>query len=129
MQWIVGLFFILHGIGHVMGFLASWTPVPVGFSDAPWLLGTDVRMKSPSGRVWGLLWAIAAFGWVAAGILVISGGDWQQRAIYSAVLSMAAILPWWRAIPTGPKLAILVDIAVLAALVPPWGQQVVDWIG
>lgn len=127
MRWVIGIFFVLHGIGHSMGFLAAWTRVEVGFSDAPWILPGDVAVKSPVGAAWGVLWAVALVGWVAAGIGVLSRSDsWETLAIASAIASLAAILPWWRTVPGGAKAGALVDVVVLVGLLTPWGRDLAD---
>jgi hypothetical protein len=126
-RWVVGIFFLMHGVGHSMGFLASWTAIDVGFSDEPWLLVGDEKVKGPIGRVWGVIWLVALAGWVSVGISVLSGATgWRTQAMSSAVVSLAAILPWWRSVPGGAKAGVLVDIVVLVGLLTPWGQDFVD---
>jgi len=44
----------------------------------------------------------------------------------AAAISIVTIVPWFNSWPTGNMIgALLVDVAVLVALLPPWSQQFV----
>lgn len=44
--------------------------------------------------------------------------------IVAAVVSIVTIVPWWNAWPQGSLIgALLIDVAVIIALLPPWGDQ------
>lgn len=127
MRWAVGIFFMLHGLGHTMGFLAAWTHVDVGFDDTPWILTGDVRIRSPIGWAFGMLWLVAMAGWVVAGWGVIDGAEWWPAlAKGAAVVSLAAIVPWWNTVPTGARLGVLADVVILAGLLSTWGRDIAD---
>ena len=68
MRMIVALAFLGHGLVHVTGFLVAWTWVPVGFTDAPWVLPGEVKMQSAIGHLFGLLWLVAMVTLVCAGL-------------------------------------------------------------
>lgn len=42
------------------------------------------------------------------------------------MVSLVAIVPWWRSVPTGAKLGALVDTVVLVGLALPAGRDLVD---
>ncbi len=46
LHFIVIAAFILHGLAHASGFMASWTRNSSGFSDRPWVLSTGVTLHS-----------------------------------------------------------------------------------
>lgn len=122
---IVALVLLGHGIGHIMGFLAAWTSIPMGFTDRPWLLG-DAAIDSGLGRAFGVIWLVALAGFVAAGVGLLAGQDWwKAAAVAAAVVSLVVILPWWNTVTPGSKLAaVLVDVITLIVLFSPWGDQI-----
>jgi hypothetical protein len=102
-RWLAALVLICHGIGHIMGFLAAWTTVPVGWQDVPWLLGGGFRIVSPVGKAW-----------------------WLPLATAAAAISLVAILPWWMAAPMGARVgAIVVDLVVFW-LASPLGAPLLE---
>ncbi len=123
---VILLAVLMHGLGHVMGPLAAWLGVDVGFSDAPWIFGGETRFDSGVGKFWGLLWLLALVGFVAAVIILLSGQTWWHCVLVpAAFLSLIAILPWWNTVVPGARYgAVLMDLAILVALLPAWGEQV-----
>lgn len=126
-RWLVGIFFMMHGLGHTMGFLASWTKVDVGFSDDPWIFPGDVHIRSHIGQAFGMLWIVALVGWVACGFGVLDSQEWWPAlAKASAVVSLAAIVPWWKTVPTGAWLGALADVVVFVGLLTMTGPEAVE---
>jgi hypothetical protein len=128
LRLILAIVLIAHGIGHIMGFLAAWTNVPMGFSDRPWLLSTGVTVSSAVGKAFGLLWLVALVAFVVAGLGVLLRADWwPMLAIAGSVVSLIAILPWWNTVASGPRIwASLVDVVtIVVLLVPAWREQLV----
>ncbi len=125
MRQLMGAFFILHGLGHAVGVLACWTRIDVGFRDTLWMLPGRVTLRSPVGVAFGGLWLLALVGWVVAGAGALTGTEWWPAlAVASAVVSIAAMAPWWDAMPPGVRLGLLADVVVLLALVSPLGRDV-----
>jgi hypothetical protein len=122
LRWLIVLVLIMHGIGHIMGFMAAFTAVPMGWQDAAWLFGGDYRITSPVGKAWGLLWLVALIAFVGAGLGLAQGQTWWLTlAAAAAAISLVAIVPWWTAAPAGARIgAIIVDLLVLW-LASPWG--------
>ncbi|MCL4875467.1 MAG: hypothetical protein KJ064_02360 [Anaerolineae bacterium] len=101
---LFGLAVLFHGLGHIMGFLAAWTDVPQGFNENPWIISHHITIKSPLGRVFGLLWLAALVLWLGAGLGHIAGEAWWDAlAVSAAAMSMTAILPWWNTITPGAR--------------------------
>ncbi len=128
---IVALMIIGHGIGHIMGFLAAWTRVPMGFTDRPWIFSSGVTIGSALGRAFGLLWLVAMVATVASGIgLLIRADWWPPLAIVGSIISLLVIAPWWNTVAPGPRFwASLVDLIILAALLLPWRETVLEMLG
>lgn len=126
LRLIVAIILVMHGLGHVMGFSAAWTPAKMGLSDRPWIFSPGITIDTPVGQAFGLLWLVAMVGFVASGLgLLFSQGWWPQLAIASAVVSLVAVLPWWETVPPGARYgAVLADLLVLALLLGPWSERV-----
>jgi hypothetical protein len=128
-RYIIALVLLAHGIGHIMPFMAAWTPQisKVGFSDASWIFSGGVGVGSPIGQAFGLLGLVALIGFVAGALgLVTHQAWWPTVTIAAAAISIVTIVPWVTTWPTGNMIgALLVDVAILVALLPSWGQQLV----
>ncbi len=68
LHFIVIAAFIVHGLAHLSGFMASWTKNSSGFSNRPWVLSTGVTLHSGVGHIFSVLWLVAAICSVGAGI-------------------------------------------------------------
>jgi hypothetical protein len=126
LRWVVIVVLLAHGIGHILGFLESWTSIPAGFTNQPWLLSSGVTMESGVGRAFGLLWLVAMIAFIGAALGLLTGQEWWRTlAIAGAFISLFAILPWWNTINSGARIgAVAVDVAILIALFPSWGEQI-----
>ena len=58
---LVVVFLVMHGLVHLIWFLASWTSIRVGFGDGAWILPGNLTIKSKVGKLWGI-GALAALG-------------------------------------------------------------------
>lgn len=119
---IIAVVILGHGIGHVMGFLSSWTNLPMGFTDSPWIFSPDTHIQSAIGKAFGVLWLFAMAAFVAAAVgLFMEESWWTTAAVVASILSLAAIIPWWNTFTPGSKQAVvLVDVVVLAVMLGPW---------
>jgi hypothetical protein len=124
---IVALVLIAHGLGHSMGVLAAWTPIPSGLTNRPWLFSGGVLLDSGTGRVWSLIWLAALLVTTVGGVGLLLQQDWWRTvAVAGAVLSLVAIVPWLAAMPPVSAFgAVAVDLLVLAILLLPVGDQIV----
>jgi hypothetical protein len=128
-RYFIALVLMAQGIGHLMPFMAAWTPQisKAGFSNAPWIFSGSVGVGSPIGQAFGLLGLVALIGFVAGSLgLVTQQTWWPMVAIAAAAISIVTIIPWVTTWPTTSMIgALLVDVVVLVVLLPPWGQQFV----
>lgn len=129
-KFVVLVAVFMHGVGHIMGLLGAWTNVPVGTNDRPWLLGGGVTLRSPIGKVFGLIWLAALLLFVASVIGVLTGQAWwPTTAIIGAVVSLVGILPFWRSVAPGARYGgVLFDLVILVALLPGWKDQVIAFL-
>jgi hypothetical protein len=96
--------FIIHGLAHVSGFTTAWTSKNADFKDEPWLFAKGIPLHTRAGKTFGLLWLLAAVLLIASGIgLLLRGLCWPTLAPIGSVVSLVAIVPWWRAVVPGVK--------------------------
>lgn len=126
-KWIIALALLVHGIGHIMFFFAAFTPVPMDFVDAPWLLPGAYTIDSPVGKAFAVLWLVAMIGFVGSALGLITNQPWwPSMAVASAVISLVVILPWWNTInPSTRFWATAADVIVIVAFAFPWKDQVI----
>jgi hypothetical protein len=125
--YVIAIVLLMHAIGHIMPFMAAWTPQKVGFSGASWLFSSGVSVGSPVGQAFGLLGLLALLGFCAGALgLVTHQQWWPALTVAAAAISIVAIVPWVSAWPLGSAIsALLVDVAVLVALLPPWADRLI----
>ena len=120
---------IVHGLAHISGFIASWTANPAGYKEAPWIFSSDITMQSPAGRVFGLLWLIAAIGFVGTGLGLIFGhGWWPALAMVASIISLVVIVPWWNTVPPGAKFGAVFDVVVILAMLLPFKEKIIELV-
>ena len=49
--------------------------------------------------------------------------------IGGALVSLLAIIPWWNTVMPGAKAGGLFDLITVIALLPPWREQVMAYLG
>lgn len=124
LRYIVGLFFLLHGLIHLLYFGQSWRLFELQegmvWPDGSWafskLLGDKVARRLAS-----LACVLAAAGFVAGGLGLFLGQAWWRPAIlYAAVFSSLIFILFWDG--TMQKLdnqggaGLLINLAILVAL-------------
>jgi hypothetical protein len=119
-------FLAMHGIGHILWFLAAWTPIRAGVSDSAWSLPGDVTIRSALGRVWGLLALAAMIAFLAAAVALLGAwAGWRGFTYLGVVLSFVAVGPWRRQSPGSTWLmAILADLVLLFLLALPLSVEI-----
>jgi hypothetical protein len=112
---LVVIFLVMHGIGHIIWFLAAWTPIDTGVKDGRWVLPGNVTIRSPLGKLLGLVALLATLVFVGAGVGLIMGQLWWASWTYVGIfISFAAVVPWIRQSPGWtPVNAIVADLALL----------------
>jgi hypothetical protein len=109
-----GSFLALHGLAHLMGWIAYWPlgviaglPYKTTLFDGSWNLG-DGGM-----RIFSVLWLIVALGFITAAVGLITGQAWTtQTLVATTLLSLAITALDWGVAFRGT----LIDAAVLAAM-------------
>jgi DNA-binding transcriptional LysR family regulator len=129
LKYFVAAALILHGLAHLSGFVAAFTSRDTGFSPKPWLFSPNVTIHSAIGRVFGLLWLVAAVALAGAGLALLLGwAVWPWLPIAGAIVSLLVIATWWNTVPPGARLGAVFDLIILVALLPGWREQVMTLI-
>jgi hypothetical protein len=118
---LVVAFLAMHGLGHVIWFLAAWTRVRAGVGDGRWSLPGSVTIRSPLGRLWGALALAAVILFVVAALVLLAGSvAWRGLAFLGIGASFVAVGPWRSQSPGSTWLmAILADLVLLILLSLP----------
>jgi cytochrome c biogenesis protein CcdA len=125
---VIAIILFGHGIGHIMGFLETWTSwqpfSEPSFNESPWIFSDGVFIDSVVGKVFGIFWLVAVIGFFASAIGLIANQSWWSTvAIIASLFSLLAVIPWWNTFTPGimsKKSAVVVDIIILVALLGPW---------
>ena len=112
---IAGVFLALHGLIHLMGFVVPWKLATI--EDLPYtttLLNGSWDVGTTGIRVLGLLWLLAALGFVVAGTGLITRQKWWWTAsLVVAVLSLVVTALQWPDAQFGTYIDALVLVALL----------------
>jgi len=117
--YAAGLIILLHGLIHLMGFVAYWPLAPI--QDLPYktaLLGGRWNLGAGGMRAYSVLW-LAAAAWFLVSVigLVLQQGWWRASMLGAALLSLAISALDWAVAFRGALIDGLI-IAVIIAL--PW---------
>ena len=115
MHIIIGLFFIAHGVAHLVGFLSYWQITTI--ETMPYKttqLAGRIDFGDTGIRVMGILWLVGMLAFIASGLGLIFLQPWWQAltlytTIYSSVLS---ILGW-----PDSRYGLIINIIILGYLV------------
>lgn len=130
LETLASLVLLGHGLGHTTGIAGAWSKIETGFSDKPWVFGGDVRLGSPAGKAFGLIFLITTILFVISAAAAFTGSDqWRVFALVGSVTSIACIVPWWNTVLFGAKLGVLLDVAIILVLLVPGGEGFVDFFG
>ena len=125
---LVVVFLVLHGISHVIWFLAAWTPIKAGIEDGPWILPGDVTLTSVVGKIIGLI-ALVAMTLILLGAVALLGQEewWRGATRYGVFLSFIVVLPWWPRIPHHIGLqAIIANIVLMFLIALPLSMEIIS---
>ncbi len=121
---------IVHGLAHISGFLAAWTAIDVGYNERPWLFSSSVNLDSPIGKLFGVLWLVAAVGLVSSGLGLLLRQDWWPTvAVLAAAISLVVIVPWGQTVPPGARIGAGFDLLVIIVLQTPIRDRLLDLVG
>ncbi len=129
LQYLAALVLLGHGLGHIIGPLASFGVKIKGMSEKPsWLLPGNRDMKSTVGKAWSVIWIIAIVPFVISSVGAFMGELWwRDWAIIGSIISIAALLPWWNTVLAGVKGGLLLDFAILVVLLTSWGEDIIEF--
>ncbi len=117
---LIAILLIAHGLANLAGAFAPWTKTMQGFKDAPWLFSGSITFQSGVGRAFSLVWLASTVCLVAGGLgLLLAQPWWIPVAIAGCICSLAAIVPWWRAVVPGAYFGAVVDVVVSLLLISP----------
>jgi hypothetical protein len=112
---------ILHGLIHLMGFVAYWPLAKI--PDLPYktsLLDGRLEIGATGMRLFSLLWLLAALGWVVAGTLLAIGRPaWTPVMFGATLLSLVICFLDWGVAFRGA----LIDLGFLVILFVAFGLR------
>jgi len=124
--WI-GIVLILHGVGHILGVLATTSLGGENWNARSWLL-TDAMGESPARTLSVVLWTLCCIAFVVAGLALLEVGLpedwWKSIAVGAAFVSTVTLVLFWNAFPVlfPNKIgALAINVAVI------WGVLIADW--
>jgi hypothetical protein len=124
-RYLLAFITFMHGLAHISGFFAAWTKADVDYTKNPWVFSKGVMLNSPTGKVFGILWLVAAVALAASGFgLAFGGAWWPGTAVLGAAVSLLVILPWLQSVPPGAWAGAAFDAFILLGLAPPWKEAV-----
>lgn len=124
---LVVILLVMHGVGHLIWFVASWTPLRSGFGEGRWILPGEVTIRSPLGKLWGLAALLVALLFVAAAVALLGQSlHWRTIANSGVILSFGVVVPWLRQAPgwTGVN-AIVADLLLMILIALPLSVDLV----
>ncbi len=125
---LVIVFLVMHGLVHVLWFIASWTHFRSGFGDGRWILPGEVTIRSPLGKLWGIgsLVVLALFLLGALGLALGLPG-WVNPTNIAIFLSYGVVVPWWRQSPGSIGVtAVITNLALMFLLALPLAVDMVE---
>lgn len=126
---LIAIPLIVHGLAHISGFLASWTSLDAGYANRSWLFSANVTLDSPAGRIFGLLWLVAAIGLAGSGVgLLLRQEWWPAVAVLAAAISLVVIVPWGRTVPPGARVGAVFDALVILVLQTPLRDRLLELV-
>lgn len=129
MRIAAAIFVAMHGLGHIIWFMATWAQWSLGGAGRADLAKHEsdflVPALSPMGKVVGLLALAVLIGFVASAWGIWQQTDWWPQLIMgSAAVSMLVLVMIWNPVMTVSIRALLANVGLAAATLMPWGDRV-----
>lgn len=126
LRLLVVAMLVMHGLSHLIWFLAAWTSVRTGVGDGAWILPGDITIHGRIGKALGLLALIVMVTFTAAGVMLLAGIEtWNGVANIGVFLSYAVVVPWIRQGPGSWAPTSIVANVILMFLVTPEISEVI----
>ena len=115
---IAAVVLFIHGLIHLLGLVAYWPLADL--AELPYktvLAGGRIELSAQGMRVYSVLWALAAIGFVAAAITLLVRSDvWLPVVSMSLVLSLLIVALDWNVAFRGALVNFAILIPVIVAL-------------
>ncbi len=114
MRYALALLFVAHGVAHLPGFLTSWRLASLeGMAYKTTLLAGSIDVGDVGIRIVGVLWLLAAIGFVIAGVGTALGASWwgTLTAVVASFSLVLSALEWPEA-----RIGVAVNLLILAYL-------------
>lgn len=117
------LFFIVHGIAHLPGFLVPWrlaAPAEIPYTTT--VLGRTADLGPVGIKIVGILWLLAALAFVVSGAaLFLDDVAWRTLAIAATLASLSLTVLGW----PESRIGLALNLLLLGYLV--WGAKL-GWL-
>ncbi len=111
---LLSLVLVAHGLIHLLGFVVNWQLATL--PEMPYkttLLGGVLQVGEAGMRMVGVLWLLAAVGFVAVGVALLARSRWWRAvALRVTLLSLALCLLGW----PDSRFGLWIDLGLLAYL-------------
>jgi hypothetical protein len=119
----LSLFFIVHGIAHLPGFLVPWrlaTPAEIPYTTT--VLGGTADLGPVGIRIVSVVWLLAALAFVVAGVATfLDDAAWRTLAVAATLASLALTVLGW----PYSRIGLVLNLLLLAYLL--WGARL-GWL-
>ena len=110
----VAIGLVLHGLIHLIGFVVNWELVTL--KDMPYkttVLAGKISVGDNGIRILGVLWLLAAIGYVVAGVgLLLLAPWWFGITLWVTVLSLVLCILGW----PDAQFGVYIDLVILVYL-------------
>lgn len=122
----VAAILIMHGLTHVIWFLASWTSVHTGVRDGSWILPGEITRRGRVGKVAGLVALIVLALFTTAGLMLLAGMEnWSGIANMGIFLSYGVVVPWIRQGPgSWPVTSVIANLILMFLVTPEISSEI-----
>jgi hypothetical protein len=114
MRIAVGIYLLIHGFCHLVGFLVPWKLITS--KEEPYkttLLSGAIEVGDVGIRIVGLLWLLAALAFLANGVGALASWSWWRDAALGLAITSTVLCVF--GLP-GAKIGILANLLLLAYL-------------
>ena len=111
---LVGIFFIVHGLIHLFGFLPPWNlGKSLNLPHSTTVLDGRMNLGEVGARLVGLLWLAALVGYLIAAFGLFQLAPWwQPLTLWTTLLSLGLCILGW----PDAKFGVLINLILLAWL-------------